>query len=306
MINYNCEIYLKEAINSVVNQTIIPYELLIIDDNSTDNSVEIIKEYEKKYPFIKFHQNLVNKKVHYNINLGLKLTEGDYIHFLSSDDFVAPNFIEESSKILIQYPQIGLVCSKPVFINNEIKSEKEINFPNLKIPNYISPKKLSNLLKKKFFIAGHTSIIKKKYIQKIHFHEKLKWHCDWFVIHLIGLKYGICYIDKKLAFLRIHKNSYSSNSNKWSNQKQIIDNLFEILQKDQYKDILNKVYESDVLFSIPYIFLYITMNPYKILLYSKKLFLNFLKNCLKIKNLTNFLKFLLRPSYHFVRKFLKK
>lgn len=91
---FNGEKYLKRCLNSLINQTIKDYELIIVNDGSTDNTNKILNEYKKKY------QNIVivereNKGISESRNDGLKIATGKYICFVDSDDFVDNNYLEE-------------------------------------------------------------------------------------------------------------------------------------------------------------------------------------------------------------------
>lgn len=95
---YNGENFLRRAIESIVNQTYTSeYELLLLDDGSTDGTAAICKEYAEKYPFVRYH---------YQENVGLtrarenaiKLVQGKYIGWLDSDDYVSPNLLEVTMK----------------------------------------------------------------------------------------------------------------------------------------------------------------------------------------------------------------
>ncbi|MBO5056627.1 MAG: glycosyltransferase [Lachnospiraceae bacterium] len=87
---------LEYCLNSLVNQTISDYEIIAVDDCSTDNSLEILRSYEKKYPG-KFYviASPVNKKQGGAKNLGLKKAGGEWIGFIDSDDWVTPDFYEK-------------------------------------------------------------------------------------------------------------------------------------------------------------------------------------------------------------------
>jgi len=305
MLNYNYERYIKKAIDSIVNQTISPYEFLIIDDCSTDKSSAIIKEYEKNYSFIKYYQNKKNVGIYYNINRALKISNGDYVFFFASDDYVAPTLIEQSTQLLRQYPEIGLVCSKPVFVNKNDKFLSELNISFSNIINSIQKKNLVNLFKQNFFIAGHTAIIKKKYLEETSgYPESLKWHCDWFSTNIIALRYGICYINRRLAFLRFHGKSNSSNI-KWKSQKHIIKNLFSLIGNEKYKDISKVFFQSHIIFQIPFIYLYILIHPIKVFSFDHNILKGFFIKILEIKNFIKFIKFLLRPFLGYSYKYLK-
>lgn len=91
---YNTEVYLNECINSVLNQSYKEYELILIDDGSSDKSIEICNEYVKRNPNkIKFfHQE--NKGVTAARRLGVYYAKGDYICFVDSDDRISYNALE--------------------------------------------------------------------------------------------------------------------------------------------------------------------------------------------------------------------
>ena len=86
---YNTERYLSSCLDSLVNQSLEDLEIIAIDDNSTDNSFKILKEYESKYPNkIKVLHNNQNYGQSFFRNLGISVTKGKYIGFLDSDDYV--------------------------------------------------------------------------------------------------------------------------------------------------------------------------------------------------------------------------
>ena len=87
---------LQFCLNSLVNQTISDYEIITVDDASTDNSLEILKEYERKYPhLIRVVAHEVNKRQGGAKNTGLKYAKGEWIGFIDSDDWVTPDYYEK-------------------------------------------------------------------------------------------------------------------------------------------------------------------------------------------------------------------
>lgn len=86
---------LQYCLDSLVGQTISDYEIIAVDDCSTDCSMQILKEYEKKYPnkFRAVHSP-VNKHQGGAKNIGLKMAKGDWIGFIDSDDWIVPDFYE--------------------------------------------------------------------------------------------------------------------------------------------------------------------------------------------------------------------
>ena len=86
---YNTERYLSSCLNSLVNQSLEDLEIIAVDDNSSDNSFEILKEYESRYlDKIKVLHNEKNCGQSFSRNLGISVAKGEYIGFLDSDDYV--------------------------------------------------------------------------------------------------------------------------------------------------------------------------------------------------------------------------
>ena len=85
---YNAEKYLDRSISSIINQTYDNLEILLIDDCSTDNSYNILKEYAKKDKRIKVFHNQENQHVSETRNVGIRNSTGKYLYFIDSDDFI--------------------------------------------------------------------------------------------------------------------------------------------------------------------------------------------------------------------------
>ena len=83
---YNVEKYLADCLDSILNQDIDNFEVISIEDCSTDHSLEILNQYTKKDKRVFIIQNEINKGLSYNRNLGMKIAKGRYIYFIDSDD----------------------------------------------------------------------------------------------------------------------------------------------------------------------------------------------------------------------------
>ena len=90
---YNSEKYLRQCLDSVLNQTLSFFELILIDDGSTDKSLSICIEYARKDARVQVYKQK-HKGPGSARNLGLKLAQGEYLSFLDSDDFFAPDMLE--------------------------------------------------------------------------------------------------------------------------------------------------------------------------------------------------------------------
>lgn len=92
---YNNETYLKKCIDSILKQSYLNLEILLLDDGSKDNSYSVMKSYEKKYPkIIKSFKNETNMGVSKTRNKALDIASGDYVIFVDSDDYIDEDYIE--------------------------------------------------------------------------------------------------------------------------------------------------------------------------------------------------------------------
>lgn len=99
---YNVENYLKQCLDSVLNQTLKEIEIICVDDGSTDSSLSILEEYKKQDSRVKVVCQK-NAGAGAARNAGLRIAEGEYLSFLDSDDFFEPDMLEEAYKKAEEY-----------------------------------------------------------------------------------------------------------------------------------------------------------------------------------------------------------
>ena len=112
---FNAEKHLKIAIDSVLNQDFKEFELIISDDGSTDNSLNIIQSYTDKR--IKLLSDSSNKGIGYRLNEQIALSKGVYFARMDSDDIMFPDRILEQVKFLQEHPNVDVVGGSAVVIN---------------------------------------------------------------------------------------------------------------------------------------------------------------------------------------------
>lgn len=169
---YNVEKYLEESINSVLNQTFKNFELICVNDGSTDNSPEILKKYSK-YENIKII-NQKNSGSGAARNTGLKHSNGDYIYFMDSDDYIEPTTLEDLYNNAIRNDSDIVIYKIARFNDKEVDYSrggfdldnylKDIDFTNYtfnykKIKPYVLNRSFSACLKlyKKEFLDGYNN-----------------------------------------------------------------------------------------------------------------------------------------------------
>ena len=122
---FNGEKYLKEAIESILNQTFTDFEFIIIDDGSTDNSLRIIQSFDDRR--IDLLKNFENKGIVYSLNKGITSSQGKYIARMDADDISLPNRFEEQLLYLEKHNNIDIIGGSVILINkNGIIRKKDI------------------------------------------------------------------------------------------------------------------------------------------------------------------------------------
>jgi glycosyltransferase involved in cell wall biosynthesis len=127
--NYNYGKFIRQSIESVLNQTEQDFELLIIDDGSVDNSREIIEEYRGNPKISIIYQK--NKGLNITNNIAMRASHGKYLMRLDADDFLEPEAVEVMSKVLEQDDELGLVFPDYYYVDAEgqrIGEERRHNF----------------------------------------------------------------------------------------------------------------------------------------------------------------------------------
>lgn len=114
---YNVEKYIDKCVESVLNQTYKNFEIILVDDCSTDNTFKIIKKYEKKYDNITVIKNESNKGAGYSRNNAIKYAKYDLISFIDSDDYLEDNYYEEMLRTMKKDQADVVVCD--IFIKYE-------------------------------------------------------------------------------------------------------------------------------------------------------------------------------------------
>jgi len=194
---YNGEKYLKEAVESILNQTFGDFEFIIINDGSTDKSGEILEEYAKKDSRIRlFHQK--NMGLTKSLNRAIKLARGEYIARMDADDISMPERLERQVKFLEQHQEVGVVGCNVTIINQTGNFVKSVRLPNN-----------INLSLRKRNCLVHGSIVFRKEVieQSGAYNEKMLYAQDYEMLLRISKVFKISSVNEFLYKLRMHKNT---------------------------------------------------------------------------------------------------
>ncbi len=226
---YNGSKYLKECLQSVQEQTYTDFEIIVCDDCSTDNTFEIVKNFQEKDSRIKLTVNKNNLGLVGNWNHCIELANGEWIKFVFQDDLMYNTCLQEMIQATNNHTQM-VVCEREFLFENNISAEirriyndtpRMYQLVGTSEVTHISAKHLSSLIVNNFpsnFIGEPTSIMfRKPIIKKIGlFSSKIAQLCDLEYCLRIGVLDGFIYLSNKLVNFRVHD---SSTTQKNSSEK---------------------------------------------------------------------------------------
>jgi len=197
---YNAEKYIGEAINSVLSQMYTDFEVIVIDDGSTDETQARVKEFGELVSYY-YKQNNGPASAR---NFGVKKAKGEFIAFLDADDLWEPEKLEKQLNFLNRHPEIVLVCSAIYSFGTRSKTYY-----------LLSTKTHQGNLFRSLFLKSfiHTSsvIIKKKAIIEDvgGFKEEYRWGEDYDLWLRIAKRFPIAYLGEPLVRIRSHEQNIS-------------------------------------------------------------------------------------------------
>jgi glycosyltransferase involved in cell wall biosynthesis len=197
---FNAAPYVEQAVESVLAQSYPNYELVIVDDASTDNTPEILEGY-RTHPKVRLYRNRTNLGMAANWNAGLGHAQGALIAKLDADDLHAPDFLAEVVPVFQKYPAVGLVFSAANLLHRNGRVTPEKRFFRSRV--YSGGKFLENLLRACVIRSPTVCARRTCYDQLGYFWPTLSIHADWEMWVRIAFHYDVGYVAKYLASYRL-------------------------------------------------------------------------------------------------------
>jgi glycosyltransferase involved in cell wall biosynthesis len=245
--NYNHAQYVPRCLEAMLRQSIQPAEILVLDDASTDNSVEVVQALASKHPVVRLHRNERNLGVVANVNRGIDLARGDYVFSAAADDEVAPGFFEKSLALLAKNPQAALCCTIGDYREAATGLNWHMGVGVADRPSYLSPEQMVEAERKGgFYIPPHSVIFRKNALLEVGgLRPELKYACDWFAMYVAGFRHGICFVPEPLAIFNVLPNSYYQRGRRdRTGHRTLIHTLLESLNDPKINDAAKRICRS--------------------------------------------------------------
>jgi glycosyltransferase involved in cell wall biosynthesis len=212
MATYNGEKFLKEQLDSILNQTYKNFELVICDDCSTDSTPQLLNEYKNRDSRIKLFFNNCNLGFKKNFEKAVSFCTGEYIAFCDQDDVWEKTKLEDS---LSNIKDKMLLSTDSLLVNSELKSLNRTFKENLGIKSISTDAEflIKNLIHHSF-IQGTTILCSSAFIKRhLPVPEDCVYHDLYFGI-CAALENSITYLDKTTLLYRQHENNIIGNEKK--------------------------------------------------------------------------------------------
>lgn len=206
--SYNHECYLAETLSSILAQTYQDFEIVIVDDESTDDSVRLIEQFVSQYPDrIRFYQHADrrNHGVSRTTNLAIEKSHGQYISFIGSDDIWHNNKLEVEVAAFEQNPQAGLIYAKALAVDKQRNSLGKI-YGAAVTGNATQLLILGNV------IPALTVMVSREALDKCGWLDEALAYSDWDLWIRISHEFPLLFVDEVLAERREHGQNMSLGS----------------------------------------------------------------------------------------------
>jgi glycosyltransferase involved in cell wall biosynthesis len=193
--NYNSENYIRDCLDSILNQTYKDIEIIIVDDCSTDNSQDVIKEYEKKYPdMISRFSNPVNRGVASTRNEAVFQSRGEYITTVDSDDYYYnPEKLEKEMALVLSFKEKknrDIIAFSDIV---QVKEDKKIMCKQSDAESIKEGLILNDIITRACMIPRDFVMKKSAYIEIGGYDETIPIYEDWDLKIRLATKYEFHY-----------------------------------------------------------------------------------------------------------------
>jgi glycosyltransferase involved in cell wall biosynthesis len=204
MCTYNGSKYIREQIDSILQQSYPIYEFLIFDDASTDDTLQILHDYSTKHDFIKLHRNQRNIGYAANFRQALTAATGEVICIADQDDIWHQ---EKIKKLIEHWPE-----SSPLIYCDSIRFSQDI--PVDPKPNPLYRRFEGTDPRKIFFfntVSGHALLLRRQFLSLV-FPYPDNIYYDWWMAVVAAYNGGVSYLPETLVFQRIHEKNVTGNT----------------------------------------------------------------------------------------------
>lgn len=195
--NYNHGALIGDALRALAEQVPAPDEIIVVDDASTDNSIEILQGLSARYPALRIVRSDKNQGAIAALNRGLAEARGNYVYFGAADDLTQPGLFAAMLDALERHPKAAFACCEAIVVDST--SGSKAYRPPVRpaySPAFLTPADVARVLRRidNWIITG-TAVVRREIITQANgFDASLAAFADGYVFRRLALQYGCCYV----------------------------------------------------------------------------------------------------------------
>ena len=210
MPNFNHAHYIETALTNIAEQSLSPDEIVVVDDASTDNSVEVITRLAEQYPAIRLITSEHNQGAVAASQQAVNEARGKYVYPATADDIVLPGFLEKTVTLLENHPSAGLCFTLRLEIDEDgTVVARDRPFKPSDEPTYFTPDQARDLILNTGFFISAPVFRRSTLAPYLPWDPELHGFIDGFVTHTIALEVGACFVPENLRSRRGGDNRFS-------------------------------------------------------------------------------------------------
>lgn len=234
--NYNHAKFLPQCLDSILTQSFADFELIVIDDGSTDGSVELLADYARRDSRVKFHRNPRNLGPLPTLDRALTLARGEYVLGGAADDYLLPGYFGPAMALLRQHPHAGVCLGVTRNVHDSGLDVGDTPGVWSDRPAYLSPDEVASKITR-WGVPGTAIWRKDAFVRAGGYDPGLRWHSDWFPTQVVAARHGVCFLPQPVAVCRITSGAYSASQGSPLVQRQVLRTMLARLLSPELRDV---------------------------------------------------------------------
>ena len=209
--NHNDSRHLPRCLRSILSQTVVPDELIVVDDKSTDDSVAVIRSLIAGHRHAQLVENPVNLGVYRAVDEGLKRSRSEYVLFLAANDFVLPGIFARAKACLARAPGVGLWSAMAWIVDENDNPVRLHLSPVVALSDAVlAPSRCVELAQRLGgWFTGTTLVYRRSALEAIgRFDPAYMGLSDLISALIVASREGAAFTPEPLAVVRMHAGSY--------------------------------------------------------------------------------------------------
>ena len=222
--NYNHGQLIEEALAAVWRQSRLPFEVVVVDDGSTDDSVARLQSLAADKPWLSLHLHSENRGVNAACKTGLDIVGGDFVLFSAADDCLSPEMVERAFAAAAEFPRTGVVFSDQAEMNVDGTGKRVIPLDLPQVRRYFSADEFVRLMQSNFFYFPVSSVwFNVELLRALGgFPLEVKWHGDLLAAYAAAFEQGAVYTPGAVSYVRASPVSYGAAGSRSRAQVEVL------------------------------------------------------------------------------------